>query len=194
MTDKAALRKALRRQRASLPVGARQRAERAVVRHLCRLLTPRRRVAAYWAVGAELSLAGLFAAASKKHRVEVYLPLIPKRGRIMQFSKPGMTGPAWRKNRFGIAEYHGATRLAARQLDMVLLPLVGFDAAGHRLGQGGGFYDATFAFRRRRKHWKKPRLIGVGFECQRVDHIPTDPHDVLLDIVVTETGWHHCGR
>ncbi|MBK8760262.1 MAG: 5-formyltetrahydrofolate cyclo-ligase [Sulfuritalea sp.] len=67
--------------------------------------------------------------------------------------------------------------------DIVLLPLVAFDAAGYRLGYGGGYFDRTLAARAPR-----PRAIGVGFELARVADIRPQPHDIRLDAVVTEAG------
>jgi 5-formyltetrahydrofolate cyclo-ligase len=143
------------------------------------------------AMGSELSLTPLIDAAVRR-RCQVFLPVIPKRGRIMRFSSMTRGDGHWQKNRYGIDEYVARRTVAARQMDVVLLPLVAFDRQGRRLGQGGGYYDATFAFRMRRQHWKRPRLIGVAFSCQRVGQVPTDPHDVMLDAVVTEAGWADC--
>ena len=70
----------------------------------------------------------------------------------------------------------------------MLVPLVAFDGAGNRLGMGGGFYDRTFAYRARRRRWRKPWLIGVAYEFQRLKSLPQRPWDVLLDGVLTERG------
>jgi 5-formyltetrahydrofolate cyclo-ligase len=67
--------------------------------------------------------------------------------------------------------------------DIVLMPLLGFDKRGTRLGYGGGYYDRTLAVMR-----KAPRLIGLAFDCQEIDEIPREFHDVPLDAVVTEAG------
>ncbi len=67
--------------------------------------------------------------------------------------------------------------------DVVLMPLLGFDAAGTRLGYGGGYYDRTLATLA-----KRPRLIGLAFAAQELDHIPREDHDIPLDGVVTEDG------
>lgn len=67
--------------------------------------------------------------------------------------------------------------------DLVLMPLLGFDAAGTRLGYGGGYYDRTLA-----AIGKKPLLVGLAFACQELPHIPREPHDVPLDVVITEQG------
>jgi 5-formyltetrahydrofolate cyclo-ligase len=67
--------------------------------------------------------------------------------------------------------------------DVVLVPLVGFDAANYRLGYGGGYFDRTLAALAPR-----PLAIGVGFEIGRLDSIHPQPFDVAMDIVVSEAG------
>ena len=65
----------------------------------------------------------------------------------------------------------------------LLVPLVGFDAAGYRLGYGAGYYDRTIAI-----FAKKPLLIGVGFEVSRMPTIHPQAHDIPMDVIVTEAG------
>jgi 5-formyltetrahydrofolate cyclo-ligase len=72
------------------------------------------------------------------------------------------------------------------------VPLVGFDAHGMRLGAGGGFYDRAFAYRRWRRAWRGPRLVGVGYAFQQLPRIHSAQHDVHLDAVVTEKGVIKC--
>ncbi|MBV8660097.1 MAG: 5-formyltetrahydrofolate cyclo-ligase [Burkholderiales bacterium] len=187
MTDKAALRRELRRKRAALPKAQRQAAERAFARHAGRLIKRGQRVAMYLAAGSELSLSPLIARTLARG-IPVYLPIVPRRGRVMQFTPLGAPGGAWHFNRFGIREYQAPARIAAHKLDLVFVPLVGFDATRARLGQGGGFYDTTFAFRRLQHNWRKPKLIGAAFALQQVAHIPAEPHDARLDMVLTEHG------
>jgi 5-formyltetrahydrofolate cyclo-ligase len=67
--------------------------------------------------------------------------------------------------------------------DAVLVPLVGFDSGGYRLGYGGGYFDRTLAAMARR-----PLAIGVGFELSRLDSIVPQSHDVPMDWIVTERG------
>ncbi|MGH6955480.1 MAG: 5-formyltetrahydrofolate cyclo-ligase [Caulobacteraceae bacterium] len=74
---------------------------------------------------------------------------------------------------------HGAPMIP----DALLAPLVGFDAAGHRLGYGGGYYDRTLAAMSPR-----PLAIGVGFEIGRLAHLPPAAHDRPMDLIVTEAG------
>lgn len=76
---------------------------------------------------------------------------------------------------------------AARlQPDLILLPLAGFDATGHRLGYGAGHYDRAIARLHEAGH--APRLIGLAFAAQECEAIPAGMHDVPLDAVVTENG------
>lgn len=70
------------------------------------------------------------------------------------------------------------------QIDVILLPLVGFDPQGNRLGMGGGFYDRTLAQWHQKRH-PMTALIGVAHECQKVAELPIAPWDVPLDEVVT---------
>jgi 5-formyltetrahydrofolate cyclo-ligase len=65
--------------------------------------------------------------------------------------------------------------------DALLAPLVGFDARGHRLGYGGGYYDRTLAALPER-----PLVIGVGFEPSGMETIHPQPHDIPMDLIVTE--------
>ncbi len=72
-------------------------------------------------------------------------------------------------------------------LDLVLLPLVAFDKSGNRLGMGGGYYDRTLAYLRQRKQWRTPRLVGIAYDFQQVETLTSEPWDIPLDGVVTES-------
>ena len=99
-------------------------------------------------------------------------------------------------NRFGILEPERThfRRIKPVSLDLVLAPLVAFDDRGHRLGMGGGYYDHSFAFLHTRRCWKKPRLMGLAYEFQRLPHIDAQPWDVPLDAVGTDRRIYHFGR
>ena len=94
-------------------------------------------------------------------------------------------------NYFGIPEpdITPRKRCPTRSLDVVLMPLVAFDESGNRLGMGGGFYDQTFSYKSRSGNVSKPFLIGVAYEFQRVDSLPTNWWDISLDGIVTEKGY-----
>ena len=126
----------------------------------------------------------------RRHGGRVFLPrLIDLRHHRMRFEEA--LGPM-RRNRLGILEPDSGVLLAARSLDLVFVPLVGFDAAGMRLGMGAGYYDRAFAHRRVHRILRRPRLVGVGFAVQRVPTLAPAVHDVLLDAVVTEEGVITC--
>jgi 5-formyltetrahydrofolate cyclo-ligase len=74
----------------------------------------------------------------------------------------------------------------AQELDLILMPLVGFDDRGNRLGMGGGFYDRSLEFLRHRQHWRKPHLLGIAYDFQRVNGLTADPWDVPLQGVITD--------
>jgi 5-formyltetrahydrofolate cyclo-ligase len=192
--NKSELRRHLKAQRAAVSRAARQhaarRAQRLALRH--GLLLRARRIGFYLPHGAEFDLLPLLDQALSMRRV-CCLPVVPKHGRVLRFAHLNRHS-RMRANRFGIAEPVDAHALAARQLDLLFLPLLGFDAAGHRLGMGGGFYDATLAYRARRRGANKPLLVGVGYECQRVAALPHDAWDAPLDAILTERALHFFRR
>lgn len=72
---------------------------------------------------------------------------------------------------------------AALRPDVLLVPLVGFDASRQRLGYGGGYYDRTLG-----RDARRPLAVGVGYESGRMASIHAQPHDVPMDLIVTEAG------
>lgn len=89
-------------------------------------------------------------------------------------------------NRWGIAEPKPVLKhsISPRRLDLVLMPLVGFDEAGHRIGMGKGFYDRAFTFRHSK--YRRPILTGLAHECQKVaGGITPSAWDVSLDALAT---------
>lgn len=92
-------------------------------------------------------------------------------------------------NRFGIAEPANSPEVHVTDIDLVLVPLVGWDRAGNRLGMGASFYDRLFQpFVER----DRPTRMGVAYELQRVDSIPSEPWDIRLHGILTENGWSSC--
>jgi len=93
-------------------------------------------------------------------------------------------------NRYGIPEpnTHRHDLKTARELDVVIVPLVGFDTEGNRLGMGGGFYDRSLQFRLTRRHYAKPHLIGVAHSCQQTNGLQVGSWDVPMDVIVTDKG------
>ena len=89
------------------------------------------------------------------------------------------------QNDFGVWEPTRGFLMPPRNLDVVITPTVVFDKEAHRIGMGGGYFDRAFAFLRHRNHWIRPKLIGVAFDCQKVEKITPKPWDIRLYRVVT---------
>jgi 5-formyltetrahydrofolate cyclo-ligase len=112
----------------------------------------------------------------------VVLPVTPKRGGALTFR-------GWRPGDVMIPERFGTMRPIGEVLvpDMLLIPLLAFDATGGRLGYGGGFYDRTLTELPGRFR------LGCAFAAQQVDAVPVGPYDIRLDAVATEDGIIRCG-
>jgi len=184
-------RRRLRRARSELVGASRAVAERAIVRALGQLAVLRRgsRVAMYLPMGGEVDLRPAIDAAWRRG-VAVFVPCILSRRRArMAFVRWNPDEPR-RRNAYGIEEPAYCTAgVPVLRLDAVVLPVVGFDRRGNRLGMGAGYYDR--ALHRRvdtDRHWRRPRLIGVAFSCQELSAIAVSPWDVPLDLIVTERG------
>ncbi len=93
-------------------------------------------------------------------------------------------------NRFGIPEPSDESPLiAAEDLDLVLLPLVGFCRNGGRLGMGGGFYDRYFAFKAEQHSHHKPELVGIAHSLQELAELPVESWDIPLSGILTDQGY-----
>lgn len=110
---------------------------------------------------------------------QVLLPVIVGKGVAMIFRQWTPDAPM-REDRYGIPVPAEGPQGAP---DLLLMPVNGFDAAGYRLGYGGGYFDRTLA-----SLSPRPVAVGVGFEMARVDSIRPQPHDIPLDYLVTEAG------
>ena len=107
------------------------------------------------------------------------LPMVVGKGQPLEFRRwsPGT------KMAVGVYDIPYPAEGPAVAPDVLLVPLLGFDEAGYRLGYGAGYYDRTIA-----SFATQPRLIGVGFELGRLATIYPQPHDIPMDVVVTERG------
>lgn len=189
--DRAALRAALRKRRLKLPARQQMAAAEALAERLRALpeLADAGYVAGYWAVRGEISLHALLA---PPPRFVYCLPCLTP-GSTLRFA-PWRFGDLLVANRYGIPEpdHSPAAQLAPSDLSAVLVPLLAFDAAGTRLGAGGGYYDRSFAFLREMPRPARPRLIGVAHDFQQVDALRSEPWDVPLDLVVTDARTVRC--
>ena len=191
--SRAQLRKILRSKRRALSAQQQRQAALGLYRQLAQhpLFRRAQRIGLYLANDGEIDPKHLISAALRRGK-QVYVPLLrswPKQQMVMQQLAPN---PQWTRNRFGIAEPKPARahQKPLWTLDLLLMPLVGFDEQGGRLGMGGGFYDRALAFRSRRSHWHGPRLVGLAHECQKVSRLELADWDIPLDAVVSERRWY----
>jgi 5-formyltetrahydrofolate cyclo-ligase len=116
----------------------------------------------------------------------IFAPVTHQRGKM--FFRQITPDTDLARNRFGLWEPVSGPAIAPRSLDVVITPLVAFDAERHRIGMGGGYFDRCFQFLRSRKSWLQPKLIGLAFECQKVEKIVPNPWDIRLYRIVTESN------
>lgn len=183
---KAELRLQAHAARAALSPNSRAEAAERVAQHFFAAvsLLPDDVVAAYWRIRDELDCQPILVRLMDSGQT-VVLPVVvgPEKPLEMRVWEQGT---ALYEAGFGTL---APTDLAPqREPDIVIMPLLGFDQHGTRLGYGGGYYDRTLA------HMKKsPRLIGLAFAAQELSDIPRDSHDVPLDAVITEAGYRQFG-
>ena len=185
--EKHALRRELRRARAQMGHQGRLAAGQTVNRLLKRYIKKGRKIGVYWPMGSELRLDG-FVRAAQKRGAKLYLPYIEPRSRRMWFTPYPADGVKQERKR-GRAKLHvpqfAGRKIRVHGLSILLIPIVGIDREGYRLGQAGGYYDATLSAM---KYRLQAKTIGVGFACQLVDRLPHEAHDVPLDGFVSERG------
>ena len=184
------LRRTLRHARNALSQHEQQRAAEQLCHQAIALpaFSHAKKVAAYLPNDGEISLEPLIKVCRTRD-IRVNLPVLhPFSKTHLLFLNYSETAPLT-ANRFGIPEpVLDATQVCpVSQLDIILMPLVGFDARGNRLGMGGGFYDRTLA------HIQSlptpPLLIGTAHDCQEVPALPVEEWDVPLDGILTPSRY-----
>ena len=184
--EKARLRREIRAKRLALPPAKADAAANRAVHRLWSLpiLSRARSLALYLPIGGELDCTPLAAQAWRRGRT-TFLPVLS--GKTLRFAPFGADSQLQR-NRFGILEPASSVRhwVSARQLDVIVAPLVAFDEHANRLGMGGGYYDRTLAFLMQRSSRRRPHFVALAFEIQKIATLPADAWDVRLDAVVTE--------
>jgi len=187
------LRRRLRAQRALLTPAQQAQAARALAAQLgaTRLFRVCRRIACYLPADGEIDPARVIERIRALNKV-CYLPVLSHIERDRLWFAPVTPGARLRPNRYGILEPVAPARqlVRAQALDLILLPLVGFDTRGRRLGMGKGFYDRSLGFLAYRQHWRKPHILGLAHDFQRVESLPADPWDVALQGVVTDRAFY----
>lgn len=181
------LRQQLRQRRRDLSSQAQALAAQKLLIKLARNPLYRRasKIAFYWPSDGEISPLPLMQQALKQGK-HCYFPVVDSDTLTMTFRRY-RRGDRLLRNRFGIPEpLAQASALPVQALDLVLMPLVGFDTGGNRLGMGGGFYDRAFANFRHRG----PLRIGLAHSLQKVPHLESASWDIPLHGICTEAHFH----
>lgn len=189
--NKSDLRKKFREICSNIPSAYREKAAQAAAKRLVNLplFKQSERIACYLATKKEFDTSPLIEAIwqAKKH---CYLPIVvaEENEKTLRFERYEY-GDALHANRYSILEPINTTRrIAAENLDMVIVPLIAFDCYGHRLGTGGGYYDRAFAFLHAQAK-QTPQMIGLGYTVQQIASLPFDPWDIVLNGVLTENEF-----
>lgn len=116
--------------------------------------------------------------------IEVYIPKVISKEKIIinRLRK----NPSYSKNKFGIKESNDLGTVELDEIGLAVLPLVGIDINGFRLGYGGGYYDRFF--NQESELSRKPFIIGVGYAFQVLEVSFAEDHDLKCDSVITEKG------
>jgi 5-formyltetrahydrofolate cyclo-ligase len=183
--EKRQLRQRLLGRRGALSAERREQCSRDACAHLlaCERLMSADVILAYYPFRDELDILPFLEEAMRRGK-EIWLPrTIPEKREMIPCRYTGKQMLA--QGAYGIWEPDPTKAEAADidRLDAVLVPGVGFDRRGGRLGYGGGYYDRFLAGLEHR-----PFLLGIGFAVQIVERVPMEPHDILLDGVVSEAG------
>lgn len=144
-------------------------------------------VSGYVATRGELDVLPLLHALYERG-LTIALPVVPREGHVLIFRAHHPGGELHRAG-FGLLE--PGPEAEAVTPSVLLVPLLAFDRQGRRLGYGGGYYDTTLKHLRARD--PGVTAIGIGFDEQELPEVPWEPHDELLDWVLTPSGLIRCG-
>lgn len=180
------LRQSLRQKRNNIQLSNRAKFDTAINQTLLKtgILLRSPYIASYLANDGEPTL-DLFIKTCSTSRCQHYLPVLNRKQ--LKFSAYSW-GDDLENNRFNIPEPAIKRYFPANLLATILIPLVGFDKQGHRIGMGGGYYDRSLSFMLNPSCKKKPLLIGIAYSSQAVRKIERQAWDVPLDAVITELG------
>ena len=181
---KAALRAKARASRAAILNSTRSDASRHAAEHFFRSvpLKPGEIVAGYWRIKDEMDIQPILVRLMDTFQ-PVCLPVVLGDEEPLELRLWEQGAPLYEAGFGTLAPSELAPKV---EPDIVLMPLLGFDKRGTRLGYGGGYYDRTLERLSRR-----PRLVGIAFAAQEFEDSPREAHDVPLDVIITEKGARH---
>lgn len=191
LQKKTLLRKAIQKQRHHLKERFVDTALQKITQKLMThpLLNQSLTIAGYFSHCGEVNLSLWYAYAWEQEK-KCYLPVILNTQLSFHHYH---AGTILKKNRWGIQEPYAESspHIPIDELDVVLIPMLAFDERGFRLGYGQGYYDRSFSFLLKKTFTqKKPYLIGLGYDFQKVDTLPHNPWDIPLQEVITETAHY----
>jgi 5-formyltetrahydrofolate cyclo-ligase len=190
-STKQTLRRQLRAYRRALSPAEQRCAALSLTRSFVRLpvLNKANRVALYIAGDGEINPYFLLNRLIRLGK-QIYLPRLNTRGSSMVFARYQL-GDRLKRSCLGVLQpMPRAPSVSAQTIDIVALPLVGFDSSGNRLGMGGGFYDRTLDL----NFASRPVLVGLAHEGQKAESLPADPWDVPLNWIATDQRLIRCTR
>ena len=114
----------------------------------------------------------------------IFVPVLRKGGK-MSFREM-QADTHLRRNVYGVWEPVSGDTISPHKLDIAIAPTVAYDDHNNRIGMGGGYFDRCFSYLRHRQHWLRPKLIGVAFQCQKVEKISPNTWDIRLYRVFTD--------
>ena len=185
MTEREALRAEMKRRRAQMSAAERAEISAEIGRRVLAMdeYSRAHRVMCYWALPSEVQTAGLIGEMLKSGR-EVYLPVTAKDRSMKAMRLENLSD--LRKGAFGVCEPNGGETAVPEELELILVPGLAFDREGGRMGYGAGCYDRFL-----------PRcrgtVAGLCAEVQRIERVPMEAHDVLMDCVITERAVYRRG-
>jgi 5-formyltetrahydrofolate cyclo-ligase len=187
--QKIALRKKLRERRRNLEINDRKAMDQAIRQFLVTYIAQSGPmvVAAFWPFDGEPDLSPVFELL-ESDGVTLALPVIRHSSETtsMSFRRWSKATPM-KNNRYGIPEPVAAPKISLSEIELLLMPLVGWDEDCGRLGMGRGYYDRAL---RPFRQSPNPVRVGVAYGLQKVSHVPAEPWDIPLHRVLSESGWH----
>lgn len=185
--SKISIRSELRLKRCGLSSTLRFEHDRAIGQHFYRLVKAHcvKSIACFWPFDGEPDITPVYQRLMSEG-CKLALPVISKEnGHTMSFHS-WTEGAKLGKNRYGIPEPGETSPISISKLDMLLMPLVGYDHFGNRIGMGAGYYDRCLEPLR---DLATPLRIGIAYTIQKTGPIIADPWDISLHGIVNERGW-----
>ncbi len=179
--QKSNLRDILRRKKDAMSPAERLEKSQSICRHLMKILSDNETVLVYTSKEKEVNTEPLIQALFDRKN-PVVVPIIVKEDvslRLSYIRNFAVLVPST----FGVPEPIGNEIPAVpKDIDTIILPMLGFDRKGGRIGYGAGYYDRFLE--------KNPELhkVGIAFACQEVDELPLEENDIRMDAIVTEDG------